>query len=80
MSTQEHGAQNYVSLKNLTQRKNNEVRRMKKKQIQAYKQTPWRVQLQWIGLFLLGLILVAAITGIYLSINAQAAGTSSPGQ
>jgi cell division protein FtsB len=29
--------------------------------------------MQWIGLFLLGLVLVAAITGIYLSISAQAA-------
>lgn len=48
---------------------------MKKKPLQAYKQTPWRIQLQWIGLFLLGLVLVAAITGVYLSINAQAAAT-----
>lgn len=48
---------------------------MKKKQTQAYKQTPWRIQMQWIGLFLLGVLLVAAITAIYLSINAQAAAT-----
>ena len=46
---------------------------MKKNLIQAYKQAPWRVQAQWIGLFLLGLILVAAITGVYLNISAQAA-------
>jgi cell division protein FtsL len=46
---------------------------MKKRLLQAYKQSPWRVQMQWIGLFLLGLVLVAAITGIYLSISAQAA-------
>jgi hypothetical protein len=46
---------------------------MKKNLIQAYKQAPWRVQAQWIGLFLLGLVLVAAITGIYLNISAQAA-------
>lgn len=45
----------------------------KKNLIQAYKQAPWRTQLQWVGLFLLGLVLVAAITGVYLSINAQAA-------
>ncbi len=48
---------------------------MKKKPLQAYKQTPWRSQLQWIGLFLLALILIAAITGVYLSINAKAAAT-----
>jgi cell division protein FtsB len=29
--------------------------------------------MQWIGLFLLGLVLVAAITGVYLNISAQAA-------
>lgn len=46
---------------------------MKKNLIQAYKQAPWRVQVQWIGLFLLGLVLVAAITGVYLNISAQAA-------
>jgi len=46
---------------------------MKNRFIQAYKQAPWRIQLQWIGLFLLGLVLVSAITGVYLSISAQAA-------
>lgn len=46
---------------------------MKKQILQAYKQAPWRIQLQWIGLFLLGLILVASIAGVYLSISAQAA-------
>jgi len=46
---------------------------MKKNLLQAYKQAPWRIQLQWIGLFLLGLVLVSAITGVYLSISAQAA-------
>lgn len=46
---------------------------MKNRIIQAYKQAPWRTQLQWIGLFLLGLVLIASITGIYLSISAQAA-------
>ena len=46
---------------------------MKNPILQAYKQAPWRVQLQWIGLFLLGLVLIASITGIYLSISAQAA-------
>jgi len=46
---------------------------MKNPILQAYKQAPWRIQLQWIGLFLLGLVLIASITGIYLSISGQAA-------
>jgi len=46
---------------------------MKKRILQAYKQAPWRIQIQWIGLFLLALVLIASITGIYLSISAQAA-------
>ena len=40
---------------------------------QAYRQTPWRTQLQWIGLFLLALILLATVAGIYLSVSAGAA-------
>jgi len=48
---------------------------MKKNILQAYKQAPWRVQLQYIGLFLLGLVLVSAIMGVYLSISSQAATT-----
>jgi cell division protein FtsL len=39
---------------------------------QAYSQAPWRKQLQWIGLFMLALILVAMVAGIYLSVSAQA--------
>jgi cell division protein FtsL len=39
---------------------------------QAYSQAPWRKQLQWIGLFMLGMILVAMVAGIYLSVSAQA--------
>ncbi len=46
---------------------------MKNRLLQAYKQAPWRVQLQWIGMFLLAVVLVAAITAVYLSINSQAA-------
>lgn len=46
---------------------------MKNRVLQAYKQAPWRIQIQWIGLFLLGLVLIASITGVYLSISAQAA-------
>lgn len=39
---------------------------------QAYTQAPWRKQLQWIGLFLLVLIIVALVAGIYLSVSAEA--------
>ena len=39
---------------------------------QAYTQAPWRKQLQWIGLFMLALIMVAMVAGIYLSVSAQA--------
>lgn len=46
---------------------------MKKRLIQAYKQAPWRVQLQWIGLFLVCVVLISSITGVYLNINSQAA-------
>lgn len=46
---------------------------MKNRILQAYRQAPWRIQLQWIGLFLLALVLVAAIAGLYLNISAQAA-------
>ncbi len=40
---------------------------------QAYRQTPWRTQLQWIGLFLLTLIIIATVAGVYLSVSAGAA-------
>jgi len=46
---------------------------MKKRILQAYKQAPWRVQIQWIGMFLLAVVLISAIAGVYLSINSQAA-------
>lgn len=39
---------------------------------QAYSQAPWRKQLQWIGLFMLIMILIAMVAGIYLSVSAQA--------
>jgi hypothetical protein len=45
---------------------------MKNKFVQAYQQAPWRIQLQWIGLFLLILLLVASVAGIYLSISSNA--------
>ncbi|NMB56019.1 MAG: hypothetical protein GYA15_15105 [Leptolinea sp.] len=40
---------------------------------QAYKQAPWRTQVQWSGMFLLILIGIVLIAGLYLSISAQAA-------
>jgi len=40
---------------------------------QAFFETPWRKQLQRIGLFLVALVLFALIAGIYLSVNAKAA-------
>jgi len=46
---------------------------MKNRLFQAYKQAPWRVQLQWIGLFMVCVVLISAITSVYLSINSQAA-------
>jgi len=38
---------------------------------QAYSQAPWRKQIQWIGIFLLVLILVAMVAGVYLSVSAR---------
>lgn len=46
---------------------------MNKNIIQAYKQAPWRTQLQWVGIFLLFLVGIAAIAGLYLSISGRAA-------
>jgi hypothetical protein len=40
---------------------------------QAYSLTPWRKQLQSIGLFLAVLVAFALIAGIYLNVNARAA-------
>jgi len=41
--------------------------------VNAYQQAPWRTQLQWIGLFMLGIIVVVITAGLYLNITAQAA-------
>ncbi len=41
--------------------------------IQAYRQAPWRLQMQFIGLFCLGLVLMALVAGIYLNVTARAA-------
>jgi cell division protein FtsL len=48
---------------------------MKKNLVQAYKQAPWRTQIQWIGIFLLVLVGVAVIAGVYLMISGRAAAT-----
>lgn len=39
---------------------------------QAYSQTPWRRQLQLLGLFLLLVVLAALTAGIYLNVTARA--------
>lgn len=39
----------------------------------AYAQAPWRKQLQVIGLFLLGLVLIALVASLYLVVSAQVA-------
>jgi cell division protein FtsL len=41
--------------------------------IQAYKQAPWRKQIQWSGTFLLGLVIIVLTAGLYLNISARAA-------
>jgi hypothetical protein len=41
--------------------------------VQKVRQAPWRVQRQWIGLLLLGLVLIAMVAGIYLNVTARAA-------
>jgi len=41
--------------------------------IQAYRQAPWRMQMQIIGLFLLVLVFTALVAGIYLNVTARAA-------
>lgn len=40
---------------------------------QAYRLTPWRSQLQIIGMFLLILVMIALVAGIYLNVTARAA-------
>ena len=40
--------------------------------VQKYRQAPWRVQRQWIGVFLLGLVLVAMVAGIYVNLTTRA--------
>lgn len=44
-----------------------------RKLTQAYSQAPWRKQMQVLGLFLLVLVLLALVAGIYLNVTARAA-------
>lgn len=39
----------------------------------TYRQSPWRFQLQLVGSFLLGLVFLALIAGIYLNVTSRAA-------
>ena len=59
-----------------TRTENREPRKPKKVKLlspQAFRQAPWRMQLQYIGLFLLAVVVVLVVSGIYLSISGQAA-------
>jgi hypothetical protein len=40
---------------------------------QAFKQAPWRSQAQLIGLFLVALVVILLVSGVYLTITGQAA-------
>jgi cell division protein FtsL len=40
---------------------------------QAYSQAPWRKQVMFIGLFLLVVVFIALVAGIYLDVSARAA-------
>ena len=48
---------------------------MKQNLVQAYKQAPWRKQLQYAGFFMAVLLAVAAVAGLYLSISGRTATT-----
>ncbi len=41
--------------------------------IHAYSQAPWRVQRQWIGIFLVGAVGLAMVASLYLDVTSQAA-------
>jgi len=41
--------------------------------IQAYRNTPWRMQLQIIGLFSASVVFIAIIAGVYLNVTSRAA-------
>ena len=41
--------------------------------VHAYRMAPWRVQRQWIGAFLLSVVALAMVAGLYLDVTARAA-------
>jgi hypothetical protein len=41
--------------------------------VHAYRQAPWRIQRQWIGMFLLIVLGLAMVASLYLDVTAQAA-------
>src|SRR5689334_9606331 len=41
--------------------------------IHAYRQAPWRVQRQWIGVFLLAVVGIAMVAALYLDVTARTA-------
>jgi cell division protein FtsL len=41
--------------------------------VQAYRQAPWRTQRQWIVLFLLAMVSLGMVAGLYLNVTARAA-------
>jgi hypothetical protein len=41
--------------------------------VNAYHQAPWRIQRQWIGMFLLVVLGLAMVASLYLDVTAQAA-------
>ncbi len=41
--------------------------------VHAYRQAPWRLQRQWMGVFLLGVLGIAMVSSLYLDVTAQAA-------
>jgi hypothetical protein len=43
--------------------------------VHAYRQAPWRVQRQWTGAFLLGLLALAMVAALYLDVASQTSAT-----
>jgi len=41
--------------------------------IHAYRQAPWRVQRQYVGAFLLGIIVISLVSALYLDVTARSA-------
>lgn len=41
--------------------------------VQAYRQAPWRTQRQWIVIFLLAMVALGMVAGLYLNVTARAA-------